>query len=68
MENFFFLLWPELCFHKCACQLDSPDDVDVGFECGLVHLPCLEMYGAQEEGSCEISVWPGLGHRDLSLS
>ena len=31
MENFFFLLWPELCFHKCACQFDSPDDVDVGF-------------------------------------
>ena len=59
MENFFFfLLWPELCFHKCACQLDPPDDVDVSFECGLGHLPCLEMYGARE-GSCEMGVaWP----------
>ena len=40
---FLFLLRPELCFHKCACQLDSPDDVDVRFERGLGHLPCLEM-------------------------
>lgn len=66
MENF-FLLWPELCFHKCACQLDSPDDEDVRFERGLGHLTSRNVRGSGG-GFCEMSVWPGLSHRDLSAS